>query len=628
MMQIAVLRFCSQPQICILTVILALSGQSASTRAPLAQEPSARTAPDNNSAPQLLDTAQMRAELLRLRVQCERLGLTGEAEICLTWLAADRPDQQVYCLPINPESDPIASQAQQPQTARWQEHFTAARKGHARYLFALAQQQAAAGDERQAFRLLWRVLKEDPDHAPARRVLGPLSSALTARPQQRPTTKQSAELSSANPFQRYQTRHFQLLSRADAKLTSQMATQLEQFYAIWCQCFYEYWAPPGLLKARLEGSNPPWPQPPRMEVVLLSDRTEYLRVLGIAESRIEVSVGYYNPYRRRCYFYPSEQLSETLQHELTHQLFAQASRLALNGDQENLAGGWIIEGIALYMESLDKRPFDWTVGGIQSRRLQTARYRALRDQHWPSWTEFCQSTLAQWKHAPDISLNYAHAAGLVHLYLDLMDDQPASRDAILRYLAGVYASAAQPADLLQILGQDESAAQVRYRQLMTITDEQLSDLVASRQPISQLVLSRSQLVDWSIIGSFTQLQWLDMSFSNWSPTQAALSQLMRLERLSLEGTAIDESALKIIASLPQLKELDVSLCAIDDQALLALRNHPRLETLWLTGTRVTNRGLETLATLPSLRYCNIDSTAVNETEWNAFLQKNPQISAN
>lgn len=566
-----------------------------------------------------IDRHQFQLELKRLTEICKRLKLENEAEQCQTWLAADRPDLQRLYLPSE-----FPSETGKREIDSWRSHFINARKRYADHLFAEAQ-SLANSDEAAAYRLLWQVLRENPEHAEAKRTLGPLVSGLTSRPQQRGGIK-VPELATSALVSRWQSPNFQLYSRSSAKESLAMISQLEQFYVLWTQFFYELWAPPGLLAKRLDSSQGTWPNSERIEVMLLASRQEYLQLLGVAENNIGASVGYYNPTRKLSIFYPADDLPETMLHELTHQLLSEVSALQTAPILEKVEGAWCIEGVALYMESLTQSSEGWTVGGLDARRLQTARYRALHDEYWPLWQPFCKATLQDWKSSSDISLYYSHAAGLTHLFLDNLIDQDDTKAIYFDYLQSVYLGKQSPDELMRLLGRNEQDAQNSYRDALTISDEHLLTLSSSAQAVKQLVMSRSKLKDWSLLDKFENLQWLDVSHTNITQADAdRLSSLKGLQRLSIEGTKLDGSVMMQIASLQKLGELDLSLCNIDDAALAYLIAHPNLETLYLTGTKVTEKSLATLATLPKLKHCDVTSTVIGKDVWEAFIAKHPRL---
>lgn len=576
-----------------------------------------------DSSQQTTPRDRMRLELIRLKSICDRLGLHDEAEICQKWLQALRPDQQRFYLP---EAFPAAGEL--PESARWRDHFLTARRQYAAALYEEAVTAAQSGDDARAYRLFWQVLREDPQHAQAEKLLAPLVAAMTSRPQRRPANN-SKELHGLGPAQRWQSRHFAITSLASAVETQQLIEKLERLYALWSQVFYDFWAAPGTLKTRLTNGNAQWPEHKRMEVVYFKDRNEYLKALELAESNIGVSVGYYNSVMQRSFYYCSVDNFETIAHEFTHQFLAEACRFSSDGQRlplDKTAGAWCIEGIALYMESILPCDEGWTLGGIDSVRLQTARYRALRDLYWPDWQEFTQSSITDWKGDSDIALYYSHAVGLTHAFFDLHPDQPVVRSAYLRYLASIYSGNPSANELRELLGADDEKAAARYRALMAVDNAQLELLALNQPTIKQLVLSRSRLNSWQLLSAFSNLEWLDLSFSNFETEDIeSLSGLRRLARLSLEGTQVGNRGLEIIAKLPMLQELDLSQCNVDDAAIEHLAGHANLEILWLSNTQVTDQALETIRSLPKLRKCEVSQTKISPQAWQEFTANHPRL---
>ena len=600
-----------------------------------------------------LDEAGMAAELARLDEVCQRLNLDAERRVMQDWMPLEPTDAHLLYLPV--EFDPLASGGQ-PVAARaeghaqWLKHFTAARQRHARYCVAQAERSAMAGDEWTAYRQLWRAVREDPNNPEAKRVLSPLLLAMNVRA--RPRVSRTAESLLAWPagsFSVLDTANFKIVSRADAGATVAIAEQLEKFYALWTQVFYPLWARPNVTKDRLAGRGSIWGARHEFRIVVCKDRREYLDALGVVESNIDASVGYYSSGSRAAFFYPDQHLELTLFHELTHQLLAEGSQLRAPQAARYERDFWLVEGIALYMESLVDCGNHWSVGGWTSPRLQSARYRGLHDGYWVDWPEFTSGSMEKWKADPDISKLYTQAAGLTHFFLDggasraddaspqtaqdrgsetharsqpgskppgasVSEDSEASRAAY--YAALMSATSGDPVDgrLLELLGSAD--AQRNYVQFLLVRDQQVEAAAQHDSELpwpTELVLTRSQLDadSWHRVRNFTALKWLDVSFSNAKSEHLAwLEHLTQLERLSLEGTAIDGSTIELISRLPHLKELDLSQCAIDDAALAPLARARALETLWLSGTKISGASAALIESLPKLSFVALDQTAM------------------
>lgn len=560
---------------------------------------------------QELDRAGMLAELQRLEAICRAHDLGTEAAITAAWLPAERSDQQPYYLPTEPMPEASSTGQAGALHDNWAKHFNAARVRYAQWLFSQAAELAAAGDEAEAFRLLWQVLREDASHPDANRILGTLATAARVKPRLRKGTIPHADFGwPAGSYSRIETPHFMLTTRSDPRESIELAQSMETFYALWRQVFYPLWAPPGTLTRRFAGRNLPWEKSREMQVTLLRDRDDYLQVLGVAEKNAAISVGYYEPRLQKSFFYIGDGWQATLFHELTHQLFAEATNIGADPDAGGLSGVWLTEGIANYMESLTERDSYWTLGGYAAPRLQTARYRAIRDGYWDDWQGFTQAGRERWKQDPQIGLLYAQATGLSHLFMDQLE-QPAARQAFFQALVSVYQDSADFAPLLALLGKGNEAAKLAYQNALTLTDSQVIQVCQSGLPCPSLVLAGSELKPdtWSQLAALApDLEWLDVAFSNATSADLQwLDQANKLQRLSVEGTHCDARLLARLRQLPVLIELDLTGCHIDDEGLNALRGHPTLETLWLEGTLATPAAKEILNTLPSLDACHSES---------------------
>jgi hypothetical protein len=570
----------------------------------------------------MLDRAAMQQELERLAEICDRVGLGLQANLCRAWTAPQRSEQHNLYLPVAFPKFGSNNAAEE----RWIEHFVAARRKHARWLFGEAQRLANANDEVAAFQLLWHVLREDPEHAGARRVLGPLASAAEVQPKIRSSSTVQEDFNwPARAYSRIQTPHFMLTTRADTRQSVAIAKRLEAAHALWCQVFYDVWATKGVLQKKLAGDNTSWRESRKMEVFLLKDRGDYINTLSVNEANIGVSVGYYNSAAKKSFFYPSDGLEATFFHELTHQLFSESSQFENVLNPKSNGGVWLLEGVAVYMESLRSHDHYWTVGGIDAPRIQTARYRAVRDGYWPEWQSFTAGTIDAWKADADVALNYSHAVGLTHAIFDLHPERKDARTKYLLALAGVYAGRANAGvELLSMFGANEANAKTAYQDQLTVTDKQMLALKESGFLVQDLVLAGSKLstATWATLSDQTELHWLDLSFSNATSADVQwIANLKELERLSVEGTLVDGSILPIANRLRKLNELDLSGCAINDADLANLKGNANIQTLWLTNTRVSDACLKTLATFKNLRMCDISGTQIDAEAWKEFEQR-------
>jgi Leucine-rich repeat (LRR) protein len=291
-------------------------------------------------------------------------------------------------------------------------------------------------------------------------------------------------------------------------------------------------------------------------------------------------------------------------------------------------------------------------------RMQGARYRALHDGYWIDPDELDSLSMSALKVREDIARIYTHSAGMAHLFMDRrlpridnetassdeaspavnedpaiaslkrLDsfDSEASRAAFFASLIAAYRGDNPPKELWQLAG-DENAQQ-DYLHFQLVRDrhiDSLKHMPLDALAIKELVLTRSRLnaPSWRTVGRFKQLTWLDVSNTNAKSDDLRwLKELTGLERLSLEGVAIDRELIEDVSKLPTLRELDLSSCKLEDDMLLPLKQCTQLETLWLSGnTRLTSASLAGLEKLPKLKSVALDHTSITTAEDKAFNER-------
>ena len=133
---------------------------------------------------------------------------------------------------------------------------------------------------------------------------------------------------------------------------------------------------------------------------------------------IEITVGVYRDQPRRAYFFAGKDSDDrTLYHEATHQLFHESRPVAPNVGRK--ANFWIVEGIAMYMESLRQEDGYYVLGGFDDQRMHAAQYRLLHDNFYVPLDEFTGYGMEQLQNDPRIATLYSQAAGLTNFLIYL-----------------------------------------------------------------------------------------------------------------------------------------------------------------------------------------------------------------
>lgn len=475
-------------------------------------------------------------------------------------------------------------------------------------LWRIADEFAAAGHIEPAYQLTHEVLHYDPSHAEARRRLGRSWQPSSTLPQNHPAQNRHRTYGwPGGTYVYVTTPHFQITSNATEEQTRRLAHELEALHTVWRQLFVRYWTTDRVFQTRWSAGTLPSPQG-NHRVVLFANREEYIRQLQKHEPQIELSTGVYRDQQKSAFFYAGDPAPvATWYHEATHQLFHENGRVARSvGERQNF---WIIEGIALYMESLVRHDGYATVGGVDATRLQFARYRVLEEDYYQPLPEFVSLSHDRLQLHAEIRRLYSQAAGLSHFLMDGRDGM--YRPAVSKYLRAVYQRRDEPDTLAKLTGQSLADLDREYREFLAVKDEDLIDAPIS-QSLTALNLGRTGVTDEGLhLSQWSQLTWLNLR--GCEVTDLAIARIdddTPLRQLSLEGTRITDLSLQKIGQLTTLDELDLSATRITNDGLKELSALKNLTTLWLSNTRVSDAGLQHLRHLRRLKKLDLTNSRV------------------
>jgi hypothetical protein len=450
---------------------------------------------------------QLRAEyakaLERLAVDCDRQGLKEQAARTRGWLSPRDPNK-LY-LPILarqpggtalPEGAPAAVVA-------WDGQFTQLRHEQANALFELARKAVRVQRGGLGYELVMMALRENPDHEQVRRILGyrklkgqwatlyevrkqsggqvfhpkfgwlPQSYVARYERGQRYcggkwiTAEDDARLHAAiESGWDMETEHFRIRTNHSLAAGAELGVKLEELYHLWQQLFIRFYATQAQIVALFDGrARVQQIDLPRHRIVYFRDRDDYNRALRMALPNIGISTGVYRQGTATAYFFAGPDRDDrTIYHEATHQLFQESRPVAPNvGSRGNF---WVIEGIAMYMESLRKEGDSYVLGGFDDPRMQAARYRLLDDKEklYVPLAEFCSYNAERLQSDPRIKALYSEAAGLTNFLVYYHGG--CYRDALVNYLITVYAGRDTPDTLSQLTQTPYATLDGEYREFM------------------------------------------------------------------------------------------------------------------------------------------------------------------
>ncbi|GAA5509755.1 hypothetical protein [Novipirellula caenicola] len=499
----------------------------------------------------------------------------------------------------------------------------------------------------RAYTELWQSHADDPGDRAVRRFLGlSLRGVIeigSARGRSAPSWLQWRRGS----YQQFESPHFTIYSRASDDDSKRVAVDLEQCYWVWTQMFFPLWegkqqvalafaewTPGTSIADHLAKKTSRLSTRTKMKVVLFRDWNEYAATLSKAIPGIERSTGFYSDENRTTFLFAGHEETEaTRRHELTHQLFREATRstrarTSRSGSDKmpgEDAGFWLIEGIAGYFESLQLHPSHATLGGWDASRLQYARYRTLVGGDFMPLSELGPEGRLQAQQRPDLARYYAHAIAHTHQLLD--GGNVENRKWIYHRLAELYGiespypNVAAPDTGVQPL-----------RSFLSVNDDDLK-----RNPpdptTKRLCLSSCEVTADGIerFPKLPQLDWLDLSRNRQIDSgvvNSVLAGATSLTQLSLEATAVDNRIAGSLKNAQKLEELDLSFAAIDDTLIQAIGGLNELRTLWLTKTEVSDVAMDVIESLPKLEVLDVQQTKVTDARLEQFKRARPNVKLN
>ena len=570
--------------------------------------------------------------LLALAAKCDELGLKDQAAITRGWDIPRHPGRQYLFLPA--AADPTVPKAGAPPVARqWHDKFMAVRRERAAALFEAAKKASGGRQPTRAFQLLHETLREDPDHAEARRILGYIKNARGqwTTPQWEKLVVETPRLPHprlgwrAGAYSRLDTPHFQIVTDHLKSEALEAGRELENLDALWRQLFFRYWSTPEALAARFAGRDSPLAPPrPKMQVVLFKSRDEYIAFLSQTERLAAATQGYYTGTGRCSYFFAGDtSVYPIWRHEAAHQLFQEAAG-DTNGEPGLTRNFWAVEGAALYLESLAQHNGYWTAGGCEADRLQLARYRALSGDFLRPGQRLAALGRDALQQDPDLRKLYSQSAGWAHFLIDGAEGK--HREAFIDLLTAIYAGKDSSDSLAQTTGQSFAELDAAYLKFLNVTDADLAGIPDPAQ-LKNLCLGRTAVTDAGLVrlGNCNSLQWLDLTLT--AATDKGLAPVAaakNLNQLFLEGSQVTAESLPLIGGFKQLEELDLARLSVTDASLAPLSGLKNLKSLYLHNTPLTDGclvHLRGLKLLESLDTADTQITPAGVTKLKAALPK-------
>jgi hypothetical protein len=424
-----------------------------------------------------LETAQQlhSAKLDVSRQGFADLGFDEDARRCRELAAPmERSLRRVVKLPK--EAQPEISATLPDNEFKLRVSFRQNQEKYASDLYILCRKALRAGYPSYAFQILEEVVRQNPDHAIARKILGfklrgkewvtpfaneqmekgnvwdetfgwlPKDHLAKYKAGKRwcngrwMSAEQEAEI--CRDFRhawQVRTDHYLVRTNYSLERGVEIAKKLEQFHDFFMQTFAAFFSTPDQMTKLFQtaGSTSTLQSRSRpYRVDYFRTRDEYVQRLIKKVPQIRITNGLYFTGDRVAYFYYDPQMpnEDTLFHEATHQLFYENDRKDRAVAMD--ANFWIVEGIACYMESYHVEKGQSIVGDPKHARILAARHRVVVDNYYVPLERFAEMGMVAFQSSHEITKNYSQAAGLAHFFM--LYEGGRYRDALTEHLSEIY----------------------------------------------------------------------------------------------------------------------------------------------------------------------------------------------
>ncbi len=563
--------------------------------------------------------------------KCIELGLEPQAEATRSLIVQRTPGRNTLFLTPRDNVPALADDAST-VVRKWDEKLSEVRREGAQQLLQLAEEALQQNEPALAYQLLFEVLHFDSQQPDARAILGHATGSAAGSRFDRPSTQRARTRHpqlgwEPGTYWRVSSRSYQIVTDDDEEGALDLAARLEDLQAAWRQLFFECWSDQRSLAYAWKRKRVLRPQSRgRFRVVLFRDREEYVRHLRPQQPQIEITLGFYDDQRKTAFFFAGDRSADsTLLHEATHQLFHESQRTVPRIAEDG--NFWVVEGVALYMESLRGHIGFVTLGGFEAERLQFARYRALQEGFYVPLDQLVTLGRSGIQQDPRIRRIYSQSAGITQF---LMDHQGGHyRPGLIDYIRRVYAGRDGKNSLAEATDSPLAQLDGEYREFLQVDDDQLATLPSTAQ-VTKLCLGNTRVTDKGLatLQGQSTLEWLDLARTATTDVGfKSLSEARQLRQLNLESTAVTDASMSIVGRFHTLEELDLSHTGVTDEGLRELSGLSRLRALLLTGTQVTDAGLSALQGLKELETLDVTDTNVSSDGWAAIARLLPRLKA-
>jgi hypothetical protein len=420
------------------------------------------------------------AQLEKLAQACDEKGLkSGSDAVRSRVISPDPQSHKLRALPTEVTDIPVNL----PGGERfWRTNLRSLEKDYAQDLYLLSRRALNDGYPSHAYGLVREAATHDPDHPAARKILG-----FVRQGNEWVTQFAASQIKKGNVWheefgwlpkrdlERYskgernfknrwvsaekerelrrdfseawevRTDHYLIRTNVSLERGVELGRALEDFHEFFYETFAGFFNTREQMMKLFDGTAKAVTANPRPYLIhYYRTREEYVDRLKKDFPNIGITNGIYLTTGRTAHFYddPDNDNEATLFHEGTHQLFFESH--VLNRSIGERAHFWIIEGIACYMESFQRKNGTFSLGDPKYIRFAGARNNLLQKNYYVPLREFSGMGMQEFQHAPELAKNYTQASGLARFFMEYDDGR--YREALVKHLTQLYSSNSRERD--------------------------------------------------------------------------------------------------------------------------------------------------------------------------------------
>ncbi|MDR1923933.1 MAG: hypothetical protein LBQ66_06130 [Planctomycetaceae bacterium] len=198
----------------------------------------------------------------------------------------------------------------------------------------------------------------------------------------------------------------------------------------------------------------------RHKVTIYRDKNDYVVDLSKVDSGIAKSNGYYLPRLRQAYFFVVSPEADDLErgaarkvllHEASHQLFYEPRSTSRTGE---LAGSrcnfFLVEGLAMFMETLRIKNDQYILGDITDERLYAAKYNVQKLNFYVPFAWLAKMGVNEFQSQEELAKYYSQSAAMTHFLIFANDGK--YRNAFFKLIRQIHLGIDKPDALAKLTG--------------------------------------------------------------------------------------------------------------------------------------------------------------------------------